>query len=141
MPKQIYLVALDGSEWGRRAADKAVKLAQKTGAEVHFVSVIATSEYQSIIKKDQKPSDEIKDATFIKVLKPIESQYSKAGVSCNCQVLWGHPVECIHKYAKDVKASMIFVGRRGRSKVANIVLGSVANGLAHKAGVPIVLVP
>jgi len=141
MAKQTYLVAVDGSEWSVRAADKAVKLAQQTGAVVRFVSVIATSEYQSFIKSNQKPSEDLKDATYAKNLAPIEKTYANSGVEVKCEVLWGHPVESIHKFAKSKKVTMIFVGRRGRSKVVDLVIGSVANGLAHTAGVPVVLVP
>ncbi|MCK5042152.1 MAG: universal stress protein [Sphingomonadales bacterium] len=141
MGKQTYLVAVDGSEWSARAADQAVKLAKQTGASVHFISVISTSEYQSMLKVDQSPSEELKEANRAEVLSPIEAKYADSGVEIECQVLWGHPVENIHELAKTTNATMIFVGRRGRSRVADIVLGSVANGLAHKAGVPIVLVP
>ncbi|MEX0300669.1 MAG: universal stress protein, partial [Kordiimonas sp.] len=42
---------------------------------------------------------------------------------------------------KETKANLIFVGRRGRSRIADLVLGSVANSLAHTVGKPIVLVP
>ena len=42
---------------------------------------------------------------------------------------------------KKKKASMVVVGRRGRSSIADLVLGSVANSLAHTLGVPVVLVP
>ena len=141
MGKQTYLVAIDGSEWSKRAVDKAIKLAKQTGAGVQFISVIPTSEYQSVLKTDQTPSDELKSATFANMLAPLETEYGNCGVPVKCLVLWGHPVENIHKQAKAEKASMIFVGRRGRSKVADLIMGSVANGIAHTAGVPVVLVP
>jgi nucleotide-binding universal stress UspA family protein len=36
---------------------------------------------------------------------------------------------------------MLFVGRQGRSQIVDLLLGSVANKLAHHVGIPIVLVP
>ena len=141
MGKQTYLVAIDGSEWSKRAADKAVKLAKQTGADIQFVSVISTSEYQSVLKTDQKPSEDLKNATFTSMLAPLETEYENSGVTIKCLVLWGHPVESIHKHAKSEHIAMIFMGRRGRSKVIDLLLGSVANGIAHTAGVPVVLVP
>lgn len=145
MSKQLYLVAVDGSEWGNRAADHAVHLAQQTGAEVKLVTVVPWSGFQPMTLDEvahrtvNKAEEEAQARNSI--LAPIEKKHAECGVTITSEYHWGNPSEVIHKRAKETKANQIFVGRRGRSRIADLVLGSVANSLAHTVGKPIVLVP
>lgn len=145
MSKQFYLVAVDGSEWGNRAADQAVFMAKQSDAEVRLITVVPWSGYQPLTL------DEVAHRTVNKkeeeeqaqnnILRPIKEKHQDSGIKITTEYHWGNPVEVIHKRAKDTKANLIFVGRRGRSRIADLVLGSVANSLAHTVGKPIVLVP
>ena len=145
MKKLIYLVAVDGSEWSDRAAERAITLAKQTGADVHFATAMHWSKYQPLYVADvaAPPLGKAEQEALERAntLDPLEERYADCGVEISCELFWGHPVEVIHEQAKKKHANMIFVGRRGRSKIADLVLGSVANSLAHTAGVPIVLVP
>ena len=145
MRKLIYIVAVDGSEWSDRAADRAIDLAQKTKAEVHFITAAQWSKYQPLYVADfSAPPQDTKEQEELErknILAPLESRLSESGVKMTFSLFWGHPTEIIKQQAKECHANMIFVGRRGRSKVADLLLGSVANSLAHTAGIPIVLVP
>jgi len=142
---QLYLVAVDGSEWGERAAQKAVALAKQTGAEVRFVTVIPWSGIQPISIEEitarplEKAGEEARARA--EILDPIVAANKDSGVNITTEFHWGHPVDVLRARIKEEKAAMIFVGRRGRSRVADLLLGSVANSLAHTAGIPIVLVP
>lgn len=145
MTRIVYLVAVDGSEWSDRAATRAVTLATKTGAEVHFITVIPWSGYQPLSIEelstrsiDKKMEEQL---AHTDIFAPLEKRFEKSGVKINHELFWGHPAEVIHEQAKKEHVNMVFVGRRGRSKVMNLLVGSVANSLAHTIGVPIVLVP
>lgn len=145
MTKKRYLVAVDGSEWSDRAADWAVKLAQETGAEVCFVSAIDEAKHQPLyVKMLSAPPKDLSDVEAqvrLEILTPLEAKYADSGVKVTSEVLSGHPTKVIKDWAKKRRPKMIVAGRRGRSKVADLVLGSVANSLAHMASVPVVLVP
>ncbi|MBL4801254.1 MAG: universal stress protein [Emcibacter sp.] len=145
MRKLVYVVAIDGSEWSDRAADRAIDLAKKTEAEVHFVTAVQWSKYQPLYVADfsAPPQDTTEQEKLERksLLEPLENRYSDSGVETKSFIFWGHPADIIKEQANKVHANMIFVGRRGRSKVADLLLGSVANSLAHTAGVPVVLVP
>ena len=145
MSKPLYLVAVDGSEWGNRAADRAIHLAEKTHAKVKLVTVIDWSYLQPMIIEGVAPPvfDIETEETNItgKVLTPLVENYSKLGVNITAELLWGDPVVVIKEQVKETYAVMLFVGRQGRSCVVDMLLGSVANKLAHSVGVPIVLVP
>ncbi|MDP5211051.1 universal stress protein [Microbulbifer sp. 2205BS26-8] len=146
MPTQkIYLVAVDGSEWGNRAADYAISMAKQTGARIRMITVIPWSSNDStdevVYRTDNSGKYEEKEYANNNILAPIIEKHKDSGVAIESEYLWGKPVEVIHKRAKETKANQIFVGRRGRSRFANLVLGSVANSLAHTVGKPITLVP
>lgn len=61
--------------------------------------------------------------------------------SLTAELIWGDPVDEINEHVKKTHANMLFVGRQGRSRIVDMLLGSVANKLAHTVGIPIVLVP
>ncbi|PHZ85876.1 universal stress protein [Paremcibacter congregatus] len=145
MSKPVYLVAVDGSDCSERAAERAVNIAQKTDAEVRFVTVVPWAKYYPLYMPEVSPpivdkkADE--ETERKEILEPLMRRFKDSGVPLSAKIFWGHPVEVIHEQSKKNHANMIFVGRQGRSKVKDLLLGSVANSLAHKAGIPIVLVP
>lgn len=143
--KKLYLVAVDGSEWGERAAQRAITLAKETGAKVMLATVIPWSGYQPISVEELANRPLMKEAEEAhaqkKIIDPVMEKYGDDAVEIDACHEWGNPVDVLHDMAKKLPANMVFVGRRGRSRVADLLLGSVANGLAHRLGVPIVLVP
>ncbi len=145
MTKPLYLVAVDGSDWGRRAAEWAIHLAEKTHAKVKLVTVLDWSYLQPMIVAGVAPPvlDRAKEELNItaKVLTPLVDKYKHLEVSISTELLWGDPFDVIKEQVKESHAVMLFVGRQGRSRVVDILLGSVANKLAHNVQVPIVLVP
>ena len=145
MSKPLYLVAVDGSEWGKRAADRAINLAEKTNAKVKFVTVVDWSYLQPIIMEGVAPPVLDRETTEIntynKVLSPLVGKYKNLEVNLTTELLWGDASDVIKEQVKLTHAVMLFVGRQGRSRVVDMLLGSVANKLAHSVGVPIVLVP
>lgn len=143
MSKPIFIVAVDGSECGERAAARAISLAKKIDAKVQFLTVIDSALLQPIMM-DGAPTPlldkkDIESSAINRVLSPLSDKYHDMDISAD--LLWGDPVSVILEQLKDCEASMLFVGRKGKSSVADILLGSVANKLAHRADVPIVLVP
>ncbi|SDE53001.1 MULTISPECIES: universal stress protein [Kordiimonas] len=142
---KLYLVAVDGSEWGNRAADHAIQTAKLTGAKVQLVTVVPWSGYQPLTVEEivNRPIEKEHEEQRAReeILDPVLARHKDSGVEISSELHWGHPVEVIRKQAKEEKAGQVFIGRRGRSRVADLILGSVANSLAHSLGVPIVLVP
>jgi len=145
MRKNLYLVGVDGSEWSDRAVERAVNLAQQTDANVHLVHVITWQEFQPVMVEGIAPpmvdKTQIENDVDERVLQPLLNKYLGQSVTLTGGHAWGEPVEVLHQYVKEHHVSMLFVGRRGRSRFVDLILGSVANKLAHHASVPIVLVP
>ncbi|KGJ93736.1 universal stress protein [Colwellia psychrerythraea] len=145
MSKSLYLVAVDGGEWGNRAADRAIHLAEKTRAKVKLVTVVDWPYLHPMIIEDVAPpvldkeAEEIKIKT--KVLTPLVEKYNSSTTNITTELLWGDPAVIIKEQVAETHAVMLFVGRQGRSSIFDALFGSVANKLAHTVGVPIVLVP
>jgi len=142
---QTYLVAVDGSEWGDRAADHAVSMAKTSGATVRLITVVPWSKIKPMavdnaahrpIDKEEEPK--IKN----QILTPILKRHENSGVDVSFEIHWGDPVDTITERVKGHSAvTQVYAGRRGRSRVADLMVGSVANSLAHTIDKPIVLVP
>jgi len=143
--EQTYLVAVDGSEWGNRAADQAVTMAKTSGAAVRLITVVPWSSSIKPMAVDNAAHRRIdKDETpeiENRILKPILKKHESSGVEMSAEVHWGDPVDTISERVKVPSVTHVFAGRRGRSRVADLVVGSVANSLAHSVDKPIVLVP
>jgi len=142
--EQTYLVAVDGSEWGDRAADHAVSMAKTSGAAVRLITVVPWSDIKPMavdnaahrpIDKEEEPK--IKNKIFTSILK----RHENSGVDVSFEIHWGDPVDTITERVKASSVTQVYAGRRGRSRVADLVVGSVANSLAHTIDKPIVLVP
>ncbi|MDP2561896.1 universal stress protein [Psychrobium sp. 1_MG-2023] len=140
-----YIVGVDGSQWSERAVEKAVRLAGDTGAQVKILYVLDWSSLQPIVAEGVVPppidAKTEEKRIFEDVLQPLVDKYQAGKVSVSTDLIWGEPVDVLHEQIKQEHATMLFVGRRGRSRFVDILLGSVANKLAHRVGVPIVLVP
>jgi len=144
MGKQLYVVGVDGSDWGKRAFEKATSLASQTGADVTVVYALEYNSGNPLATKGIIPEGLDKEAEENKILEEVINpmlESAPSDVQVDSKVLWGNPVDKIHDLVKSEHANMLFVGRRGRSRFANLILGSVANKLAHHSGVPVVLVP
>ena len=53
----------------------------------------------------------------------------------------GHAARTISEIAKEAKADLIVVGTHGYGRVANLLLGSVTQGLLHQGVCPVLAVP
>lgn len=147
MSDLLYLVAVDGSDSAKRAATRAINLAEKCHAKVKIITVMDWSYLQPLLMRDDinigpvLNKKEEESNTIKRVITPILDEHKESNINISSELLEGDPTEMILEQAKELQANMVFVGRQGRSRIIDILLGSVANKLAHRIGVPIVLVP
>jgi nucleotide-binding universal stress UspA family protein len=145
MTKALYLVGIDGSEWSERAAERAVNLAKLTQARVKLVYVLSWPVLQPMLLEGTVPELLSKEDEELSVhqhiFKPLMATFFDNEVTLDAELFWGDPADVLSNKVKEYHANMLFVGRRGRSRLIDMLIGSVANKLAHRIGVPIVLVP
>jgi nucleotide-binding universal stress UspA family protein len=139
------MVGIDGSECSQRAAERAINIAEKSGGRVKFIYVLNWLAVQPLMYETIAPPMSTKEEEESRieqnVIKPLLKKYNHLNVQLDSEFVWGDPAEILQKKVKDEHANMLFVGRRGRSTFIDLILGSVTNKLAHRVGIPIVLVP
>ncbi len=145
MSKPLYIVAVDGSECSMRAAERAINLANVSKATIKLLMVVNQLYLNPMVAEGVAPpvlDQAIENAKITsEVLTPLVAKYSDVNVEISSELLTGDPVDVILAQVKTLHANMLFVGRQGRSRIVDLLLGSVANKLAHRIGVPLVLVP
>ena len=145
MTDSLYIVALDGTDNSGRALDFACGLAKETGAKLLLTHVINWSGFQpvSAMEVAARPIDKGAEEKYTreKILGPAKKAAEAKGVEAETWFNWGNPARAINEQAEKKGASMIVMGRSGHGSIAELVLGSVSNALAHHSKIPVVLVP
>lgn len=136
------VVALDGSPLAERALEVAMALAKSDGAAVAVCSVVDPM----VVESSEPPSPALdlllfeKEADARRVIERAVSRARLAGLRADGQMLLGVPYDEILTYAKREKAGAIVMGSHGRSGIARLFLGSVAEAVLHRAACPVIVV-
>ena len=75
------------------------------------------------------------------LLDPLVESLDGEGLEISCVVRHGHVAETLSSLAEERGVTQIFTGRRGRSRLAALIFGSVASTLVQVATVPVTVVP
>ncbi len=145
MMKKI-MIATDGSEPGRQAAEVGINLARLAGAEVAAVYVVDLARLTQLPGYITVPGIkdsllELMDEEGEKATAEIEEMARKAGVTCHKQVIGGDPAEELLRASKESGMDLLVMGSIGRTGLSKILLGSVAEKVVRHAEVPVLLVP
>lgn len=134
------LVPIHFSEPSLKALDEAVELSRPYGAELILMSAVERSYYESpILVPDSGALLEQQARAAEEKLEEICRGLGKRGVNCRTLVEFGVPYQAIVDAAKKVNASLIVMSRHGRTGLAHVLIGSVAERVVQHAGCPILL--
>ncbi len=144
MPDTL-LVGVDGSDGGARAVNFAAKHAKDSKAKLVVAYVIEWSPYsfntpQENEERHKRREEEISRADT-EVLQPVIASLKQAGVETEAVVRHGHAADVLSQLAREHKASQIFIGRLGTSKLKAMLFGSVAGSLVQISPVPVTVIP
>lgn len=139
-----FLVAVDGSEGSRKAARFAAERARQEGARVVLVHVVDWSPYDvmtpdELAARHVEREEEIREARK-RILEPLAAELRELGVEPELMVRHGHAAETICEVARELDATQVFAGRRGRSKLGALLFGSVSGSLVQICPVPLTVV-
>lgn len=140
-----YLVAVDGSGGSVRAAEFATERALASKANLVLAYVIEWSPYSfhtpdELAQRHKRREEEIERAQST-VLGPVAKSLKDKGVDVEVVVHHGHPSETLVDLAKKHGAAQIFIGRKGHSRIASLLFGSVAGSLVQTSPIPVTVVP
>ena len=140
MYKKI-LVPLDREAGAEVALPVAVDLAKSDGTVIRLVYVAPTpsaivAEGRVIAYADQE-SDRLQHLGMDYLR---EAAHQLAGLPIEYAVRFGEPAEEILEEAREFGADLVVMATHGRSGVARLMLGSVAEAVLRRSEVPVVLV-
>lgn len=131
------LVPSDGSEPSNKGLEKAVFLAELSGAEVTLLTVIsvyptlaaAVTRYQNYLTKQAE-----------KNIKSAKTLVEGRGIPFSSEIIMGGPIAGkIVDYAKKGGYDLIVIGSQGRSKISEVIMGSVSDAVVHKSKISVLV--
>ncbi|MCZ7662603.1 MAG: universal stress protein [Thermoleophilia bacterium] len=146
MTYKRILLATDGSDHARRAAQEAVQLAQSLGAEVTVLSVAIVHPMYGGIHlgpAGAKALEEHAEHSAELAAEDTSSVLAQKGVPAKAIATVTHhgkPAEAILKTAEEIGADLIVMGSRGLGRASSVVMGSTSQGVIHEASIPVLVV-
>jgi universal stress protein A len=134
------LVPIDFSEPSMKALDEAVEFNQTYDAEIVLMTAVERSSYESpLLAPDTGALLEGQAAAAEQRLEEICTRLGQRGIKCRTVVNSGVPYQAIVDAAKRSKASLIIMSTHGRTGLAHVLLGSVAERVLQHADCPVLL--
>jgi nucleotide-binding universal stress UspA family protein len=155
---QKILIALDLSESGETVFNDAVSLASKYEANLLLLHVLSPEEDYSPLPIPPNLADiypaQGNDLTLdfwrqqweefeqkgVAMLQKKAHQAGEQGVKGEYRQIYGHAAKTICKVAREENVDLIVIGRRGRSGLGELFLGSVSNYVLHHAPCSVLIV-
>ncbi|MBF0619980.1 MAG: universal stress protein [Candidatus Omnitrophica bacterium] len=137
MYKKI-LVPLDISRTDTRILEHIRPLARFTGAKIILVHVADGFSARLQSQLDLSDSEEVLNDR--KSLEAAVAMLRAEGFSVHGHLLKGDPVSAILSLAEEEGCDLIAMATHGHNHLADWFFGSVADGLRHRTGIPILMV-
>jgi nucleotide-binding universal stress UspA family protein len=137
------LVLVDGSSYGDKAVTYAISRAAmwKEPVHVHILNVqlpLTGVNVKLFVSKDSLEAYYRDEGMAI--LDPSRRRLAEAGLAHDYHIGVGDPGDVGVEYAATLGCDEIVMGTHGRGFLAGAVLGSVAQRVAQRSAVPVVLV-
>ncbi len=129
------VIALDGSERSEEILPDVLRLARKLNAEVDVIRAVQPAMAAGMGEAPiVLPPEDV-----MPYLKGVVKRLEAEGLKVNAAALEGRAANAILQYAQETKASLLCMATHGRSGLARLLLGSVAEEVVRKAPCPVLL--
>lgn len=142
-PRKL-LLPLDGSELSERTLAQLITEYHGEPVEVLLLHCIDINDLVLLSATLPSQTVELMETEYERwdsYLGEKVAELKEHGFSATCSVVQGRPVEQILQAAVREKVDLIVLASRGRSGLARLMLGSVAEGIARQARHPVMIVP
>jgi nucleotide-binding universal stress UspA family protein len=142
MPIKRILWATDGSKEADHALRWVEVIAVPFGASVTALTVVETLKRETVkMTADLKRDISIADSEILSSeqarLAPIAAALKKKGIEAEIRIASGAPHEEIVKAARDRRADLIAMGKRGLTPWGRMLVGSTTSAVVREARVPV----
>lgn len=153
---RCIVAATDGSENAERAVDLAADLASKVGADLVLTYVVTAAPLAPASAGVAHPATDLRmpmrvqtvavsgvptDAAEDVLAKAKARAGARGARRVETEIRAGEPAEMILAVAKDRGADAIVLGKRGRGRLAGLLLGSISQKVTALAGCAVVVIP
>jgi len=148
------LVPLDGSEHSLRALEIAIQIAKKFDGKITLIHVYSVSVRPVIVPEPStltpgipimapteysRVAEAVREAGARILANGKEKAKAEGVEEVETMLKEGHVVQEIVKAAKEGKFDLIVMGARGISKIKELILGSVSDGVVRNAPCPVLI--
>ena len=133
------LCPVDFSETSDYALEYALDLARQLGASVTLLHVCQLPAHP-MDAGDMFPLEEFENeymTRFSKQLDELVARHAGKGVELDSRITCGIPYDEINQAADEVSADLVVIGTHGRTGLAHMLLGSVAERVVRTSRVPV----
>jgi nucleotide-binding universal stress UspA family protein len=139
------LLAVDGSEQARVAAEAAAEISGSTGSGLHVLFVMPTAEHlygHHFYSKELKQSirEQADDDVRAFLDEQVGQIEARGGKVEDTHMAVGRPDADIVKLAEELRAGLTVVGSRGLGGVRRALVGSVSDSVVRHAHGPVLVV-
>ena len=137
------LVAFDGSEKSYEAFNFALDMSKNClnlSVNIFVLSVAQPPEPMDFTEINTGAIMSGIRQYYEELFKGLREKAGKREINIQAEVVMGHPADQIIKYAKEKGCDLIVMGHRGRSKIADWLLGSVSRRVASHSPCTITIV-
>jgi nucleotide-binding universal stress UspA family protein len=139
------LVGIDGSDGALRALDFAASQARLSNQSLTVCYVIEWSPFTfntpSENEERHRRREEEMTRAHADLIEPQLIRLAQSGVKAKGMVRHGHAATALKDLGVEVDASSVVIGRKGTSRLASMMFGSVAGSLVQIADRPVTVVP
>jgi nucleotide-binding universal stress UspA family protein len=144
MYKKI-LVPLDGSELAEAVVPHVSELARRINAEVYLLRVMTQTTYEptyvtATATLPQRGENVGARAHAEGYLQRIAFDHFPSNLRVSYEVTGGPVADTILDYAAGIQADLIAMSTHGRSGIARMVIGSIADEIVRRSHLPVLLV-
>ena len=138
---ECVLFPTDFSEMSLSALPYAVSLAEKYQTQLHVLHVVEPTDMLSVPPEGMAPQwrDDDLMASADKQMDQFRQKHL-SGRQAISKVVLGHPLVEIVRYAKLEKVGLIVMSTHGRSGLAHVLMGSIAEKVVRKAPCPVLTI-
>jgi len=131
------LVPVENSSYDERILDHVQQLARYCGASVVLIHVADGWAARNIQQLNLRESEEMRDDRVY--IEGLATRLTADGLSAEALLATGDPSAEIAAAAERERCDLIAMSTHGHRFIADLIYGSVANGVRHMTSVPVLL--